>query len=37
MKNPINLLNIIITLTALLCVSFAAQRVVAVEMITDET
>jgi hypothetical protein len=37
MKKPINLLNVIIMLAALLCVTFAAQRVVAVEMITDET
>jgi len=37
MRNPINLLNVIIMLAALMCLSFAAQRIVAVEMITDET
>lgn len=37
MKNPINLMNVIIMLAAMLCATFAAQRVVAVEMITDET
>jgi hypothetical protein len=37
MKNSVNLLNVIIMLAALLCLTFAAQRVVAVEMITDET
>jgi hypothetical protein len=37
MNNLTNFRNIIITLTVLLCISFAAQRMVAVEMITDET